>query len=251
MPSSGIHGTSVASIRATDLAQAALGRIRIRSRLEAERRAHRRAHREVRRRRLVLLAARVQDPEVRRAGDQLLDQPRLAEPGGPPISTMQPLPVRARRRPRSSAASSASRPTNGVSALRSPLRPTIGPTIDASTGSALPLAWNGSIGVVSNIVRDRSSTISVDEDLARPRLGHDPRGRVDRVAEDAVGAPVRRAEVAGEDLAGVDADPHRDDARLLHHLAQRPEHPLLVVARARRGARGQQRLDAALPTSDS
>jgi len=32
----------------------------------------------------------------------------------------------------------------------------------ALTSSALPLALNGSIGVVSNSVRERSSTISVD-----------------------------------------------------------------------------------------
>ena len=37
-----------------------------------------------------------------------------------------------------------------------------GPTMDALTGSDLPFAANGAIGVASKIVRDRLRTISVD-----------------------------------------------------------------------------------------
>jgi hypothetical protein len=113
------------------------------------------------------------------------------------------------------------------------------------------LAANGSIGVASKSVRDRSRTISVDRNLPSVGLGHHPRGGVDRIAEHTVRAAVWRPEVAGEHLARVHADAHRHEAGLVHDLAEGAQHPLLVMAGARRGAGGQQRLTLDLPTSVS
>ena len=83
-------------------------------------------------------------------------------PPAPLISTTEPLPDRSSSRTACSAASSASRPTKRRlgDALAAPA--VIEPTIEAVTGSAFPLARNGSIGVVAKVVRDRSSTLSVD-----------------------------------------------------------------------------------------
>ena len=65
-----------------DLAQAQLGGIRIRSRLEPQRRPHRGAQGEIRRRCFVLLAPRVQHLQVRGTFDEFLDEPRPARTRG-------------------------------------------------------------------------------------------------------------------------------------------------------------------------
>ena len=127
---------------------------------------------EVRRRGLVLLAARLQDGDVGAPVDELLTSRDLPIPGSPLISTIQPFPARTSSSTARSAASSASRPISGVSASRSP-RAADDRADDRGPerGSAFPFARNGSIGVVSNVVRDRSSTISVERICpARPRL---------------------------------------------------------------------------------
>ena len=183
-------------------------------RVEPERRAHRRAHREVRRRRLVLLAARAETRKSRDALDHLLDEPRLADarladdlddpavPGADVVDDAE------------SASSSASPPDERRSWRRGrSLRAGDRPDDRGADGLRLALRANGSIGVVSN---DRPRAVEDDlgrEDLAGLGLAHDPRRGVDRVAEHPVGAPVRRAEVAGEDLAGVDARPASGRAR--------------------------------------
>ena len=248
MPSSGTHGTSSGVDAGDDLAQAALGGSASSCAVERQRRPHRRPQRVVRRRGLVLLAPRVQHPHVRRAVDELLDEPRPADTGGAadlddpavPRAATSSTHGQQRRELRLAADEAGSRrcarPVGPRSDRRSRLRP----------APPCPWRWNGSIGVVANVVRDRSRTIGGREDLPGLGTGHHPRRRVDRVAEDAVGAPVPRAEVPGEDPARVDAGPHRDDAGLVHHLAQRAQHLLLVVPGARRRARREQHLHAAL-----
>ena len=159
---------------------------------------------------------------------------------------MDAWPPRARSTAASIDSVSRPRPCRSTPPWCDSFTPMAGPTIDALTGSDLPLAANGAMGVD---VEDRARAVEDDlrrEDLAGVGLAHDPGRGVDRVAEDPVRAAVRRPEVAGEDLAGVHADPHRHEPVLLHDLAQGPEHPLLVVARARRRAGGQQGLDARL-----
>ena len=52
-----------------------------------------------------------------------------------------------------------------------------------------------------------SSSSRLDEHLARPGRGHQPRRQIHRVAHDGVLATERRAHLAGEDVAAVHADP--------------------------------------------
>ena len=156
-----------------------------------------------------------------------------------------PVPTPARPR-RASRSSSASRPINGVSGAVRLLRP--GDRADDRGAHWLRLAL-GRERLDRRRLERRARAFEHDlgrEDLARLGPAHHSRGGVDRVAEDPVRAAVGRAEVAGEHLARVDADPHRHDARRVHDLAQRAQHPLLVVAGARRRARGEERLDAPL-----
>ena len=58
---------------------------------------------------------------------------------------------------------------------------------------------------------------------------------VDGVAHDGVRAPRDRTDVAGEDLAAIDAGAERQVDLGRHDLAQRTQHPLVVVARCSRG----------------
>ena len=67
------------------------------------------------------------------------------------------------------------------------------------------------------------------EDLARLCSAHHPRGGVDCITKHPIGAAIWRTKVSREDLAGIDADPHRDDARPVDHLAQGPQHLFFVV----------------------
>ena len=83
-------------------------------------------------------------------------------PDSPQISTIEAWPARACSTASRSDASSSARPTSGCPPWCDALTPMAGPTMDALTGSDLPLAANGGIGVASKMVRDRSSTISVD-----------------------------------------------------------------------------------------
>ena len=215
MPSSGIHGTSPGSTRSTHLAQPRLDLGRVGVGGEPEHCQHRCAEREVRRRRLVLLAARVEDDDDPAARSISSSTSRdLPSPGSPLTSTIQPSPARTSSKTceqrlelarRGRAAASRSR--------RSSCVPAIGPTTKRVDELRLPLRRER---LDRRRLEGRARAVEHDlgrEDLAGLRLAHDARGGVDRIAEDAVGAAVRRAEVAGEDLAGVDADPHRHDAR--------------------------------------
>ena len=137
-----------------------------------------------------------------------------------------------------------SRPTNGVSAIAlvSPARRRRRRARPARAPPSLS-PGTGSIGVVCEERPRPLEHLSRRKDLAGLGARHDPRGRVDRVAEDRVRAAVGRAEVAREDAAAADADAHRDQARAVHHLAHEPQRLLLVVPGARRRARAQQHLD--------
>ncbi len=84
------------------------------------------------------------------------------------------------------------------------------------------------------------------EDLAGLGLGHEPGGQVDRVAHDREGPPVGGPDLADEDRSPVDADPDGERAVVVHDLADRQQHAVLVVARGRRGAGGEDDL-AAVP----
>ncbi len=114
-------------------------------------------------------ASRTRTPRSRRtepagAGAAASSSPTsrdLPMPDGPAIDTVQPCPAATSASTAVRVSSSCSRPTNGVSAILSSRRPAIGPTSAARTGSAFPFAWNGSIGVVENVVRERCSTSSV------------------------------------------------------------------------------------------
>ena len=75
------------------------------------------------------------------------------------------------------------------------------------------------------------------EDRPGRRPGGQPRGEVDGVAHHGVGPSRRRADVAGEDAAAVDAGPEREPDVGGHDVAQRAEHRLLVLT-GRRGSAG-------------
>ncbi len=85
----------------------------------------------------------------------------LPTPGSPEISTVQPVPNRTCSSKPAMVASSVSRPTSGSWPRSACLTPIGWPRIDARTGSDLPLAANGGIGVASKMVREWSRTMSV------------------------------------------------------------------------------------------
>ena len=229
-----------------DLAQTTLHFAGVRLRPEPERSEHRRPERVVRGRRLVLLAARVQHHDVGAAADELLHKPRsaaarrAADLDDPTVSSTHVVEHREERG------------KLGVTSDERCLDRTLAPRADDGPDDRSPDQLRLALGTERLDGRGLEGRArSLQHDLGRedlPRLGpaHDPRGRIDRVAEDTVGATVRWAEIPGEDLAGVDADPHRDDTGSVHHLTQCAQHPLLVVTCARRRTRGQQRLHAPL-----
>ena len=81
-------------------------------------------------------------------------------------------------------------------------------------------------------------------DLAGRRPAHQARGEVDHVAHRRVGAAVLRADVARERPAAVDADLHGQPPLALGDAAQRPQHPLLLVADGVRRAGAEDELAA-------
>jgi hypothetical protein len=82
------------------------------------------------------------------------------------------------------------------------------------------------------------------EDLARRRLSHHTRREVDAVALDGVRPAERRAEIACENTTAVHARPQWKRRLVVHDRANSPEHPLLVVAAARRCPCGEEDLPA-------
>ena len=121
-----------------------------------------------------------------------------------------------------------------------------GPTIEALTGSDLPLAANGGIGVVSKIVRERLRTISVERIWPASAL------LMTRAAVLIASPKTRYARRYGGPKSPVKTlpvlTPMRIGTRPACSMISRrvAEHPLLVVPGARRRAGGQQRLDARL-----
>ncbi len=83
-------------------------------------------------------------------------------PGSAVTSTMAPCPARTVSMSSRRVWSSGSRPSRSIPPWCDSRVPIAGPTMDARTGSDLPLAAKGVIGVVSNSVRDRARTISVE-----------------------------------------------------------------------------------------
>ena len=71
------------------------------------------------------------------------------------------------------------------------------------------------------------------EDLAGLRGGHEPRREVDRVPHDGEGPSVRRADVAGEHVPPVHADPDRERMGRLGDAAGGPQEAALVVLERR------------------
>ena len=104
----------------------------------------------------------------------------------------------------------------------------------ASTGADLPFSSSPSTGSSSTVPRTSSLRCGAHEDLARARRLLEPRGHVDRVPGC---EPLLRA---GDDLAGVDSDPHLERRAVVAHQ------PLVEagqsVAQLGRGAHGAERV---------
>ena len=83
------------------------------------------------------------------------------------------------------------------------------------------------------------------EDLPVVGPGGQPRGEIDRVPHDRVGAPALRPDVAGEDEAAVDAGAERDARAPVDDLPDGAQHALRVISGARRRTRRQIQLDRA------
>ena len=106
-----------------------------------------------------------------------------------------------RRRPASSRQLACSRPTRARRAGGASPSPSIATSRYASTGSAFPFSSSGGERSASTASRTRRERRAADEHLARRRRLLEPGRDVDRVAGD---EPLAGA---GDDLAGVHADP--------------------------------------------
>jgi hypothetical protein len=224
------------------VAQGLLDYLRVGGRIEAEQRAHRLMEGEVRRGGLVLLADQLDRSEVVRLRPHFLDQPRFADAGladeldEPPrtaardverMTEDRELPVASHER------------RGGAPASVPALERT---ELERGDRLGLTLEREGADGERLELRRGTGKGRFGDEHAADRRLAHDPRGRVDRVALDRVGAPVGRAEVAREHATAVDPDADRDPAAGVDDLPDRPEHALLVVSGRSGSSRDQHHL---------
>ena len=206
--------------------------------------AEHRPEREVRRRRVVVAARAAEDGGRRRGSQQLRDQTALADTGLPddldeaaragrgageglPQHVQLGLPPHERR-------------GRATVLLRAQHR------TDARRADRLALALDeerlervgGEAGRRALERRGRGEHLPVGG------LAHDARRQVHRVALDRVGPPERGAEVAGEHVAAVHADPQGQHPGAVHDGADGAQHALLVASAAARRARDEHDLAA-------
>ncbi len=170
----------------------------------------------------------------------------LPMPGSPAISTSRPEPVagggeRALERLQLGVAADEREAHGHALARAAPERHADRPGLDRLL---LPLDGEGRHRLDVEAGRGALQHARRRVDLARGRVRHQPRGEVHGIAHDRVGAAERGADVTAEDAAAVDADPQAEPARLRGDLAQREQHPLLVVADHARRAGGERDLAA-------
>ena len=199
---------------------------------QLEQRAQQAAEGEVRRRGLVLRAGRRDGEQVRRLRLELLDEPRLAHAGlADQLDQVAEAHPHRRERGREdrqlALAADERQPVLGSAAAV----PETATTSKAVTGSAIPFSVSGSSSTVSKVLRERSSRSLVVSTWPGSGLAHQPRGERGRLAEDRVGAPEARTDLAGEDAAAGGADPERQLGREVGDPARGSQNALLVLAR--------------------
>ena len=183
------------------------------------------------------------EPEVGAAGQHLVEQPRLAEPGLAPeqhrATTAGPRFVHRRVEHRHLVVATAQRMLLRGQVFGASDRPADRPCLD---GLRLSFHVEGlELGGLEPGRRPFEHR-AAREDLPLAGLGHQSRREVHGVAHHGVGAPVVRTDVAREYRAVVHTDPHADRALGLDDPAQRQQEALLVLADGARGAGGQDQL---------
>ena len=220
---SGTSRARVAALFSATTASSAVDRLAGGRAREAERVAEKRSEREVRGRRLVQAAVGSEHGGTSAFAARSSSISRLLPiPGSAAISTRRP--TRRRPRPTRRAATPARRRARSAGAPASAIAPRLplgSPTAEAWTGSCFPLTRNGSSSVVSNSVRDPSSTSGVATICAVLGLRHQAGGEVDRVAHHRVRAAVEGPDLAGEDRATVDPDVQRQLACAVDDVPER------------------------------
>ena len=212
VPSSGSHGTSC---RASNCTRSLSARHRHPGRCargDAEQVPEQRAERKVGRRRVVLVAEHGEDRQVVRLLGHRRDQPRLPDP-----------------RLSEQLHQAAMALSDALEAVAENRHLVLTPDQQACLVGALAHADEGADPDGMHLGRFSLDPEGLDrhgiedgaavriggcgrQHLAGSRLGEHPRGEVDRVALHRVGPAERRAEVAREDVPGVDADAQRQPA---------------------------------------